>query len=118
MDVLPRAMRQSVTRIRITGSGEDAYGNVSSSTTTSTTITGVSLQPFTGGAPSSETPGSNFDRTVTRWRLFAPPGTDLQTDDRIRQGALDLEIDGEPVTWPGPNGSPHHLEAQLKRFGG
>jgi hypothetical protein len=118
VSVLPRAMRQCVLRIRSVGSGEDAYGSPATIATTATTIRNVSLQPEAGSAPSTESNGANFDRTITKWRLFAPPGTDLRTTDRIQQGSLDLEIDGEPVTWPGPSGRPHHVEAQLKRYGG
>lgn len=114
---LPAAMCQSVTRVRAASTGEDDYGNPTPGTPASTTIANVSLQPLLGTA-SSESNGVDYDRLVTRWKLFAPPGTDLLTTDRIQQGSLDLEVDGEPVTWPGPDGQPHHVEVMLKRFGG
>lgn len=114
---LPAAMCQTVTRIRATVGGEDDYGNPTAGTPESTAITGVSLQPLLG-TPTTEASGADYDRTITRWKLFAPPGTDLQTTDRIVQGSLDLEVDGEPVTWPGADGQPHHVEAMLKKYGG
>lgn len=115
---LPAAMCQTVTRVRLGAStSEDDYGKPIPGTPVSTTITGVSLQPLLG-TPSTEAFGADFDRMITRWKLFAPPGTDLQTTDRIQQGSLDLEVDGEPVTWPGVDGQPHHVEVMLKRFGG
>lgn len=90
----------------------------------------VSLQPLRG-QPSTETQGVNFDVTVDRWMLFAPPDTDLVTTDRVQQSAnpfvgvlatdtphLDLEVDGDPVIWPGADGLPHHMEAYLKKYGG
>lgn len=115
--MLPAIMCQSVTRVRLTSAGEDDYGNTIPGTPTSTVISGVSLQPLLGSS-STELNGTSFDQIVDRWRFFAPPGTDLVTSDRVTQGALDLEVDGDPVTWPGPNGQPHHLEAMLKKFGG
>jgi hypothetical protein len=100
-----------------TTTGFDAYQNPIKTAPSTETLTRVSLQPLLGTA-STEANGADYDRTVTRWRLFAPAGTDLVTTDRIQQGSLDLEIDGEMVTWPGPDGQPHHIEVMLKRFGG
>lgn len=100
----------------MTSSSEDAYGNPITSPA-STTITSVSLQPLLG-APSTEQNGASFDQVIDRWRMFAPPGTDLVTTDRIQQGSLDLEVDGNPVTWPGPDGLPHHVEVSLRKYGG
>ncbi len=114
---LPKAMCQSVTRVRATSGGEDVYGNPVAGTPTVTVISGVSLQPLQGSA-SSEINGVNYDQLITRWKLFAPPGVDLATTDRIRQGSLDLVVDGELVVWPGVDGAPHHAEAMLKRFSG
>lgn len=109
---------QSVTRVRLGAvTGEDDYGNEIHADPVKTVINGMSLQPVFGVA-STEVNGADFDRVVTRWRLFAPPGTDLVTTDRIQQGALDLEVDGELVTWPGANGQPHHLEVMLRKYGG
>lgn len=103
--------------VRVTPAGEDDYGNPVPGTPTTTPLYVYSLQPLLG-TPTTETNGADYDRTITRWKLFAPPGTDLLTTDRIQQGSLDLEIDGEPVTWPGADGQPHHVEAMLKKFGG
>lgn len=109
-------MTQSVTRVRATSSGTDGYGNPIPGTPATTTIPNVSLQPLLGAT--TEANGVDYDRTITRWKLFTPPGVDFVTTDRIQQGSLDLEVDGEPVTWPGRDGLPHHCEVMLKRFGG
>lgn len=115
---LPKAMCQSVTRLRPTTTGtEDAYGNVAPGDPTQTVISGCSLQPLQG-TPTTEINGVSFDQVIDTWKLFAPPGTDLVTTDRIQQGSLDLEVFGDPVTWPGVDGQPHHVEAMLKKFGG
>lgn len=106
-----------VQRVRLVSSGEDDYGNPIPSAPESTALKVYSLQPLLG-TPTTEANGADYDRTITRWKLFAPPGTDLLTTDRIQQGSLDLEVDGEPVTWPGADGQPHHVEAMLKKFGG
>lgn len=95
-----------------------------------TDIPSVSLQPLRG-QPSTETQGVNYDDTVDRWMLYAPPDTQLVTTDRVQQHAnpfvgvtaddtphLDLEVDGDPVIWPGADGRPHHMEAYLIKFGG
>lgn len=116
--MLPAIMCQSVTRVRPGAStGEDAYGNPIPGPPESVVIANVSLQPLLG-SPSTEALSASYDQVVTRWRLFVPPGTDLVTTDRVQQGSLDLEVDGNPVTWPGPDGQPHHGEAMLKRYGG
>ncbi|GAA2022512.1 hypothetical protein WDZ16_12960 [Pseudokineococcus marinus] len=61
--------------------------------------------------------------TVTSWRLFAGPATDLLPTDRIEwDGVLDettgqpapLEVDGEVARWR-HRGVPHHVEAVLRR---
>lgn len=42
--------------------------------------------------------------TVTRWRLFAPHGTDLVSTDRVEYAGDVYEVDGEPQRWDGRRG--------------
>lgn len=120
--MLPRAMCQTVTRVRVVPGtpgplNDDGLPTSAGAVVAHDDIAQVSLQPLMGTS-STEANGVNFDAVVDRWRLFAPPGTDLVTTDRIQQGALDLEVDGDPVPWPGLDGTTHHVEAYLKKFGG
>lgn len=128
---LPAAMCQTVTVVRLgAGTDEDAYGNPLPGTDSRADITGCSLQPLQG-TDSVESLGANYDQVVTRWRLFLPPGADINSADRVQQGAdvfsgvpdnesavLDFEVDGDPAPWPGVDGLPHHVEAMLKKWGG
>ena len=51
--------------------------------------------------------------TVTRWRLFAGPGTDLAATDRVEFAGGTYEVDGDVERWRA-RGAEHHVEAVLK----
>lgn len=127
---LPRAMCQTVTVVRIGPPGQDDDGNPTPGTVTRTDVPNCSLQPLQG-TNSTEILGATYDQITTRWRLFAPAGTVINSDDRIQQGAdvfagvpddasavLDFAVDGDPAGWPGVDGLPHHVETMLKKWGG
>lgn len=109
-------MRQTVTVVRPGEPVQDQHG-YKPGPTSQHDITGCSLQPLRG-VTSTESNTASADQVITRWALFAPPGADIAATDRVRQGPLDLQVDGDPATWPGPNGRPHHVEAYLKRWEG
>lgn len=105
--------RGSITRIRA-ALVTDEYGTPTAerdwASATETAINGCSVQPV---------PGKEYalgrEAIVTRWRLFAPGGTDLLATDRVRYGGLIYEVDGDVVTFT--EGSPH-VEAVLTRVVG
>lgn len=73
--------------------------------------------------PSSTTENDGRTGTVTStFILFTQPGhdIDLQPGDRVRVGGmLDLDVVGEPMTWPDPfTQQVHHVEARLEAIRG
>lgn len=129
MTSLPPQMCQTIQRVRLVSTGEDALGNPTT-TTQADTFTGCLVAPLQG-SPFSESNGADFDKIVMSWKLFTPPGVDILTTDRIQQGAdrlspvsasnpatLDLEVYGVQAVWPGVDGSTHHTECMLKKWGG
>ena len=99
-----------VTRIRAALITDD-YGTPSAerdwATAVSTTIHGCSVQPV---------PGAEYElgreAVVSRWRLFAPTGTELLATDRVAWSGATYEIDGDVQAWS------NHTEAFLKRVTG
>lgn len=70
--------------------------------------------------PSDTTEGDEHrPQTVSTWRLYTPPGRDLdlRAEDRVvLGGTLPLQVVGEPQKWPDPlrPGHVHHVEARLE----
>jgi hypothetical protein len=117
-DDLPDAMCQTMTVVRPGAStGRDGYGNKVPGPDQTHDITRCSIQPLLGVA-SVEQMTVDADKVVTRWRFFAPPGADVAASDHVRCWAGDLEVDGDPVTWPDEDGQPHHVEGYLKKWSG
>lgn len=78
----------------------------------------VSVQP----SASSEGPAER-EQVVTSWRLYSPPGTDLdlRPGDRVEVGGtLVMDVVGQPMRWPDPfqPGHVHHVEAVLEAVDG
>jgi len=96
--------------IRRATTTEDAYGNPTRNwaTATATVVPGCSVQPVEGD---EQTVGR--DTVVSRWRLFAPDGTDLLASDRVEHGGQTYEVDSEVGRWDFPPMS--HLSALLRR---
>jgi hypothetical protein len=117
-DDLPEAMNQTLTVIREGKSTtRDDYGNPVPGAESRTDIARCSIQPLLGAA-SVETVNSELDQVVTRWRFFTPPGADIAGADHVSCWAGEFAVDGDPVTWPGEDGSPHHIEGYLKKWEG
>ena len=78
-----------------------------------TTITGVNVQPA-GSPPRSDEDTDDRQVTVTGWRLFTPPGmdVDLLETDRIEYGSIVFEVVGKVGRWE-VAGRVHHVEATL-----
>lgn len=78
----------------------------------------VSVQPQTTTEDSVERP-----QIITRWRMYTPPGTDLDllADDRILLGGeLLMQLVGSVMRWPDPvsPGETHHVECVLEAVDG
>jgi hypothetical protein len=92
------------------GTTQDRFGNdVRSGTPTQVTVTGCSVQPLEGDEQTV-----NRDTVVSRWRIWAPPATDLTAADMVRFDGDDYEVDGEVQRWAFGT-SQDHVTALLQR---
>lgn len=112
MSLRPPIAVQTVTVITRTRVGEDVLGN-DVYEDTETVVTGCSVQPL-----GSEEQLGDRDTVMSRWQLWAPADIPLTATSRVRHDGHVFEIDGEPQTWPGVDGRPHHVTAILKTWTG
>jgi hypothetical protein len=79
-----------------------------------TAVVGVNFQPA-GSPPDSDEATLDRQLTVTTWRLYTPPGmdVDLLETDRVEYGAMVLEVAGKVGRWE-VAGRVHHVEASLR----
>ncbi|MFC0546929.1 hypothetical protein [Kutzneria chonburiensis] len=103
---------QTVTLVRRVRAGTDDYGE-DVFTTERVMVEGCSFQPVS----SAEQLGT-ADRVVTRYRLFAPPGTDLDAVDAVEVAGQSWEVDGDAENWPDLAGAAHHVECYLRKVEG
>lgn len=104
--------QDTVTRVRAVVA-EDAYGNAvpaSWADASRVEISGCRMQPL---ASSEYT--VDQERTISRWRIFAPDWADIRSSDRIEWGGMVLEVEGDAQLWSSPTGALAHLEATLRR---
>lgn len=94
---------------------DDGYGNESPDwdNPTETTVPGCRVQPERG-----DDYVLDREAVITRWRLFAPAGTDLRATDRVEHQDVVYEVEGSVERWPSPTGSLAHVEALLRRAEG
>jgi hypothetical protein len=99
-----------VTVLRASAGSDNPYGNQDRdwTTATETQVTGCSVQPVQGD---EVTVGR--DTVVSRWRLYAPDGTDILASDRVRFEGDVYEVDTEVQRWDFPPLS--HITALLRR---
>jgi hypothetical protein len=114
--MLPTAVaNQTVLRLRgsqVTDSHASTYTNWDSPATL--TISGCSVQPVTG-----DEYNLGRESVTSRWNLYAPPGADLRSSDRIRHDGVDYEIDGSVQKWTDTTGAGlDHLFCLLKKVEG
>jgi hypothetical protein len=105
--------RDSITRVRaplVT----DEYGTPTSerdwANATETVIEGCGVYPVAGKEVTEAR-----EAIVTRYKVFAPGGTDLLASDRIIFDGKTYEVDGDVTDWT--MGS-EHVEALLRRVEG
>jgi hypothetical protein len=99
-----------VTVLRAPEGSDNPYGNQDRDWDAATEIqvTGCSVQPVQGD---EVTVGR--DTVVSRWRFYAPDGTDILASDRVRFEGDVYEVDGEVQRWDFPPLS--HVTALLRR---
>lgn len=97
---------------------EDAYGNPVPGDPIRISIPGCSVQPFVA-RNTSETLTPVEDLVVSKWRLFAPYGSDIRPSDEIDFGDLKLQVDGDLMSWGGDQyDDDAYVETYLKRWSG
>lgn len=79
----------------------------------------VSVQPSSTQLGGNSEGPSERPQLIDRFRLYTPPGTDidLSANDRVKVGGvMTLEVVATPVRWPDPfrDGEVHHVEATLE----
>lgn len=106
--------RDTVTILRA-GMVDDGYGNQTPdwSAPSRADVAGCRLQPLP-----VEDYTLDREAVTTRWRLFAPAGTDLRATDRVEHQDEVYEVEGDPERWPSPTGRLAHVEALLRRTEG
>ena len=105
----------TITVIRAALVVADRYGNKTRdwAGAARTTVTGVSVQPV-----GSDEAVVDREWAAAHLRLFAPPGTDLTSTDRVAWRGDTYEVDGTPRRWFDDEGVEDHTEADLKRMTG
>ena len=109
--MLPSFAREAVTVSRAPYKDERGtkVRDWASESVTHATVRGCSFQPV-----SSETYWTDVSQAVTvSARLFMPPGTDVQPDDRITVRGTDYAIQGAPEAWESPTGAVSHIVVNL-----
>ena len=92
--------RETVTILRDSPGGTDAYGDPIPSTTARTDV------PLCLVAPNNSSESTDRGRSgvVTGWAVYAPTGTDALFTDRIEVRGIACRIEGEVAEWPGSPG--------------
>lgn len=103
---------RSVSLVRRSKSGTDAYGN-DAFTTTSTVVRGA----FAPGGSTEQVQGQNV--LITQPTLYLPAGTDVSSVDAVDIDGDRFEVDGSPNDWTSPfTGWSPGVEVRLKRVTG
>lgn len=80
---------------------------------TSHVIDGCSLQP---GGTSTDF-GEPRQANESDATLYAPPGADIEADDRVEFDGTTWAVDGQPMDWRSPTGRVTHRQARLTAWG-
>jgi len=86
---------ETVTILRDSPGGFDAYGDPVASTTARTDITGCLVAPTSSTEPSDR----GREGVVIGWTVYAPTGTDARHTDRIEVRGVACLIEGEVGDW-------------------
>lgn len=58
------------------------------------------------------------EQLADSWRLYAPPGSDIEAGDRIVFEGTVFDIDGVPYTWKSPTGRVSNMQCRLVEWSG
>ena len=89
---------QTVTVLRSSPGGFDAYGDPITSTTTETDIGGCAV----ADGDSYEPTARGREGVVVDKTLYAPFGSDILFTDRIISDGVEYRIEGSPALWQQP----------------
>lgn len=90
---------ESITQIRQSSSGTDAYGEPIIVTTETT------LEAVVAARTGSKTVGAAEITVTSGLTLYLPPDTDIQNDDIFVVRGERYVLDGEPFDWRNPFGA-------------
>lgn len=112
--MLPSFARESVTRLRAPLVEDEYHNEVQDwSGASPLTITGCLVQPLSSSEYTIER-----EAITTRWRLFAPTGSDVKATDRVVWRGDTFEVEGDPQTWDSPSGATSSMQALLRKVTG
>ncbi|MFB7647130.1 hypothetical protein ACFC0S_16760 [Streptomyces sp. NPDC056084] len=91
---------ETITIVRTgTSPGRDKYGQPLPGPVTETAVPGCVVTPRPENVRIGAAPQQGRDTVITGWNVYAPPGTDIRTTDRLRiRGGL-WEVTGETADW-------------------
>lgn len=111
---MPFTNGTTVTVTRRTAGADDAYGNPTYTTTTST-ISNCGVAPRQAG----DTTDAGRQGVIVGQTLYAPAGADIQADDVITIAGEDYRIVGDPGAWSSPyTGLDRVVQVALERVEG
>ena len=87
---------ETVTIIRESPGGFDAYGDPITSTSTEIAVDDVKVAPRTSAEPTDR----GNEGVIVGWQLFAPIGTVAYYTDAVRVRGVVCRVDGEIADWP------------------
>lgn len=90
---------ESITQIRQSSSGTDAYGEPIIVTTE------ITLEAIVAARTGSKTVGAAEITVTSGLTVYLPAGTDVQIDDIFVVRSIRYVLDGEPFDWRDPFGS-------------
>lgn len=112
--MLPSFCNQSIKVVRAKKTTTSRGSEVPDwSDTTTTTVTGCSIQP----ASTSLSQDGRILGIADGWTAYVPEGTDVKAGDRIDFDGESFAINGEPRKWAGPSRT-SHIQLNLVRWEG
>ncbi len=92
---------ETVTLIRESPGGYDAYGDPIASTPTEMDVADVKVAPRTSSTDGTGEPTERgSEGVVIGWALYAPPGTVAYYTDTVRVRGVVCRVEGEIADWP------------------
>lgn len=106
--MLDRLLTKRARVLRLSGAGEDEYGNPRATVETATEYAAW-IAPLGGRE-------DTHDRSteISEWRIYLPAGADLEADDRVEIEGRTFDVVEPPVRAERPGRGTHHVEARLR----